>query len=382
MDDERSGPSNLQLGAMGAAAASPFAGLIGEKPIIHDPLQGAEGANYKNMKEVSRAAQPGDVLLTSKSKGSLFKNFITPAGQSQFYHAQPVTGRQDGIGYTMSAGDLYDQGITPSKAKNFDSPIHEYMKNDTTSYSDAVLLRPKTPLSKEQLKSLQTSYGQRVVRPYDNGKALGTFARDLFVPKLDALTKGRPETICEGNVCSTMPAMAHHEATGKRVIPGKASQDVFPTDFLRSDQFDLVGSHVTPETAALERSALRKASPWLLRGGIGAGLAAGTYAASEDPALVAGAAGAYGANRAIDHAFTSDIPAAMRKHIPVEAYEQFPDFWEAGDAAMTGGLKNPETREILKRFSTRRLPALAAGGALAYGAAKGLGHLYDRATSE
>lgn len=377
MDDERSELSGLQMGAMGAAAASPFAGLIGEKPIIHDPLQGAEGQQFKRMRDVSRAAQPGDVLLTSKSKGSLFKNFITPAGQSQFYHAQPVTGRQDGVGYTMSAGDLYDQGISPSKAKNFDTPIHDYMKNDATSYSDAVLLRPKTPLTKEQLKALQTSYGQRVVRPYDNTKALSTFARDLFVPKLDALTKGRAETVCEGNVCSTMPAMAYNEATGKRVIPGKASQDVFPTDFLRSDQFKLVGSHVTPETAALERSALRKASPWLLRGGIGAGLAGGTYAASEDPALVAGGAGAYGANKAIDAAFTNEIPEAARKLLPVSAYEQFPTLWEAGDAAMTGGLRNPETREILKRFSTRRLPVLAAGGALAYGGAKALQNAFS-----
>jgi hypothetical protein len=47
-----------------------------------------------------------------------------------------------------------------------------------------------------------------------------------------------------------------------------------------------------------------------------------------------------------------------------------------------GGLRNADNRKIFGRFMTRRMPAVAAGSALAYGGVKGLEHLYDRATSE
>lgn len=370
-EQESTGLSKAQMGAMGVAAAAPFAGLIGEKPIIHDPLQGAEGKTFKSLEQLQRQAQPGDVLLTSKPKGSLFKNFIMPAGRSQFYHAQPVTGRQDGIGYTLSAGDLYDTNTPASKALNYDYPIADYMRDPDTQYSDALLLRPKQKLTPEQLKTLRAEYGKRSTTYYDNPKAAETFLRDLFIPKHEMFNLGRPETICEGNVCSTMPSQAFHKATGKSVVPGKRAQDVFPTDFLRSDQFELVGGHITPETRALEGSAMRKAAPWLLRGGIGAGLAGGTYAVSEDPALGAGIAGAVGTEHLLDKLVASEKGS---KYLNEGA---FPTFWEAGNEVMGGGLKTPEGRGLLRRFLTQRIPALAAGGALAYGGAKALGAGYD-----
>lgn len=355
--------------AVGAAAASPFAGLIGRKPIQHDPLQGAQGKDFGSMTDLSKASRPGDVLVTSKDKGSLFKNFILPAGDSQFYHAQPVTGRAKGRGYTLSAGDLAEEAIgetmKPKDALNFDHEITKYMQDPETSYSDAVLLRPKQPLTPAQTAALQKDYGKRVVRSYDNSKALGTFLNEIFVPKSEMLSSLRPETVCEGNVCSTLPAMSHYTATGQKVLPNKAPQDIFPTDFLRSDAYELVGSHITPETRALEGTTLRRAAPWLLRGGLGAGLAAGTYAATEDPASAAGLAGAAGGYHAA-HKLAPELPT----------------LWDAGNAVMGPGLKNPETRQVLKTLGSRAVPGMLAGGALAYGGAKGLEHLLRRDSSE
>lgn len=367
--------TRLQQGAVGAAALSPFAGLIGRQKMRHDPLQGAQGVEYKDLRSLSRAAQTGDVLLTSKPSGSLFKSVITPAGGSQFYHAQPVTGTMDGHGYTLSAGDLAGQDIKPSQAKHWDTRIDKYFKQPSVQYSDAVLLRPKTPMTKEQIKALQTEYGKRVVRDYDNTKALSTFARELFVPKLDSLARLRPETVCEGNVCSTLPAMAHQEATGKRVVPGKASQDIFPTDFLRSSEYELVGSHVTPETRALEGTLRRKLAPWLLRAGLGTALGAGTYAATEDPSILAAAGGAYAGNKLLDTAFTSEtlrdkLPERVLKHLPVDAYDKYPTLWEAAETALSTERNTPSGRALMSNLLKRRLPAIALAGGMGYGAGK------------
>lgn len=370
--EETSGVSLPQAAAMTAAGLSPFAGMIGRQPIIHDPLQGAKGKDFKSLEGLQRAAREGDILLTSKDKGSLFKGFIDPVGGSQFYHAQPVTGRAGGKGYTLSAGDLAGEEMSPAKALLHDYPIAEHLRNDANAYSDAVLLRPKRPLSPEELERLRESYGARVQREYDNKKAVSAFLHETFVPKVDALARRRAQTVCEGNVCSTLPAMALHEATGRSVVPGKAAQDVFPTDFLRSTEYELVGSHVTPATRQLQGSAWRKAAPWLLRGGMGAALAGGTYAATEKPELAAAAAGAGAGTAALTH-------AAQRGWI---SPDKIPTWHDLGGTIMSeNGLRSPEARALGKQFLKTHVPAMAAGGLAAYGAAKGLQALYRRATA-
>lgn len=370
--EETSGVSLPQAAAVTAAGLSPFAGMIGRQPIIHDPLQGAKGKDFKSLEGLQRQAREGDVLLTSKDKGSLFKGFIDPVGGSQFYHAQPVTGRAGGKGYTLSAGDLAGENMTPERALRFDHPIAEHLRHDVNNYGDAVLLRPKRPLSPDELARLQESYGTRVQREYDNSKAVGAFLNEMFVPKLDVLARHRTQTVCEGNVCSTLPAMSLHEATGRSVVPGKAAQDVFPTDFLRSTEYELVGSHVTPATRQLQGSAWRKAAPWLMRGGVGAALAGGTYAATEKPELAAGIAGAGAGTMALSH-------AAQRGWI---SPDKIPSWENLGGTIMSeNGLRSPEARALGARFLTTHVPAMAAGGLAAYGAAKGLQSLYRRATA-
>lgn len=375
--DEDTGMSKARMGAIGVAAASPFLGLLGERPIINDPLKGAKGQDFATIEDLQQHAQPGDVLLMGKDKGSKFKTYITPSGGSEFYHAQPVTSVRNGIGRTLSAGDLHESvdeaGVPLNRDTwgDWDFTIKDYVDSSETGYKDVALLRPKQPLTEEQLAVLRREHGDRVLREYDSNKALSTFFRNTFVPKWDWLNKNRPETICEGNVCSTMPAQAYYEATGRSIVPGKRAQDVFPTDFMRTNEFELVGSHISPETRAAHSKLSRKMAPWLLRGGLGAGLAGATYGVTESPETAAGILGAAAAeNELYKLTFNNKVPWINSTTVPT--------YWGLGDTIASGGLSTPEGRALVGKVLTRRVPVALAGGALAYGGARAAHAGYDR----
>lgn len=380
--------SNAQLAAMGVAGMSPFAGMIGEQPIRHDPLQGAEGHTFETLRDLENAARSGDVVLMSKPEGSFFKNVIMPSGDSQFYHAQPITHTDKGRAYTVSAGDLHGVYDNPEALRDPDTlfgavkeknwTLTDYMSSGHHPYTDAVLLRPKKPMTPEELRRFKEAIGDRATRIYDDDKGIGTFFRNTFVPKHDFFTRGRPDTVCEGNVCSTMPAQAYHEATGRDVIPGKRAQDVFPTDFMRSGEFDQVGSHVSPKTRALEKTWLRRAAPWLLRGGMGAGLALGTYEATEHPAEAGAVGGLVGSKFYIDSLGHPTRQATLHPRIAdFFARENMPTYADMATTYAENGLRDPETWRTVKNFLGKRVPLTLGAAALGYGGVKALGAGYD-----
>lgn len=359
-DDE--GMSTGRKALIGAAAASPFAGLIGQQPMQHDPLQGAKGKNYASMEELARDAQPGDVLLTSKPKGSMFKNVIMPLGNSQLYHAQAVTRAPGGMGRTLSVPDLFGEDIPEGQGHHYDYAIPEYMADPNVNYDSAVMVRPKTPMTPEQLEVFQKAVGERATHHYDSSKALGTFFRDMFVPKVPWLQNHRPDTVCEGNVCSTVPAQAYHEATGKRVVPNKPAQDTFPTDFLRSNEYELVGSHISPEVRALENTPWRKIAPLAIRGGVGLGMAGLAAGATEQPEVAGGVGGVLGTNALLNRV----VPTPVEDAAPL--IPSYMDVLHHGEQFGGEGLTSAPARKEMARFLTRRVPLLAAGGAAGAGA--------------
>jgi len=183
------------------------------------------------------------------------------------------------------------------------------------------------------------------------------------------MEKLSPQVICQGNVCSTMPAQAMKEVTGRGIVPGKAAPDVFPTDFLRSQQFELVGSKLNPEVYKMSPR-LRKALPYLVRGGIGAGLAGTTYATTEQPETAGGALG----GAAASYAGTGAIDTYYGKGAKQEAKAQkaLPDTF-----SMLASLSDeaPKVRkQIIKNWATRRVPlalgGIAAGAGLTYAVKK------------
>jgi hypothetical protein len=369
---------------MGAAAVAPFMGLIGRKPIIHDPLEGAQGATYRNLDELGNAARPGDILLTSKPSGSYIKTMLDPTGGSQFYHAQPVISRdpRNNKARTYQAGDFAFDGPDPGRAaSDHASDIAEYMRSKEVGYPDGLLLRrkKKLTLTPKQLAAYHKDLDERALREYDNVHGMKGLFHDLFVPKIKALNKHVPDTICEGNVCSTMPAMAHHTATGERILDNVPAKYTMPADFLRAEDYELVGSHITPETRALQKSRLRKLAPYATRAGIGAGLAGTTYAVSEDPALGVAGGTALATNLAIDSAHEGRLhnllPRALQKRLsPDTLYRHFPGTVQTINEVKDSTTRGQKARHIAKYLSGRA-PLMLGAGALAYGGTKGLQRL-------
>jgi hypothetical protein len=281
----------------------------------------------------------------------MWKSFIAPQSGGEMYHVQPVVGRRRGVSTTVTAGENVGSSlreITRNKA-HYTDDIPKAMRAE--GYSDATLLRPKKPLTATQRKKFVEQSLERSGKKYDDTKALTTWLRDMFVPKIKGVTGRGKQVVCEGNVCSTMPAQALHEATGgkRQVVPGKRAQDIFPTDFLRSEAYETVGSRTPSKyTKSLLR---RRLTPYLSRGALGAGLAGGTYAVSQDPA-VAGSAAGVGAGALLSGKLIKENPTA------VGVLEE----------AMAGGEAGGKWKKWgrLKRWGKVKAPLVAAGGALGY----------------
>jgi hypothetical protein len=64
--------------------------------------------------------------------------------------------------------------------------------------------------------------------------------------------------------------MAMHKATGTEVVPGKRAQDVFPSDYLRSENYELVGHRLQNASRYARRGKLNRVlTPIATRGAMG-----------------------------------------------------------------------------------------------------------------
>jgi hypothetical protein len=190
---------------------------------------------------------------------------------------------------------------------------------------------------------------------YSTPKAFKVWAKDIFVPKLKRFEGKGPSPVCEGDVCSTGPANAM-AAAGRKAIHGKAPEDAYPTDFLRSPEYEAVG-HISPQESSWSPG-MRKAMPYLSRAGMGLALAGGTYAVSKDPLAAAGIGGGAIAGDAVATAL------ANRRNVLAPSIPE---------AAMIWGEK-PERNAFLKN----RLPYQLGGMALGYGAQRGVKALVSK----
>ena len=351
---------------MAVAAATPFAGMIGQGPVVHDPWMGARTRRFSQLHHLAQQAQPGDILLTSKPKGSLFKKLIQPISGSDFYHAQGVVGRKGRYGTTLDVGDAYAGKATTARRSAV--PIHEEFL--PAGYKDVLLLRPKTPLTAHQKSLLGKDIAARATTGYDYNKAVTSWLKDLYLPKVKGMehlgskAQAVEHAACEGNICSTIPAQAHYNATGESIIKGKRPQDVFPSDFLRSPDYKLIGAHL-PSGGSNTSLALRKVMPVATRLGMGALTAGAAYGASEKPDVAAGLAGAATAGvlgqAAAEHYMRN-------KGIPAQDWGDL--FPKTTDAVV---MLNPKVQigraerlAILRRYFTRKLPTLTLGAAGGY----------------
>lgn len=358
---------------MAAAAAAPFGGLIGQQKIIHDPTLGAKGRKFKSMEELAQHAQVGDILATSKPGREGWKTLITPFTGTPFYHTQSIVGNKRGLGTTIDASDLYERKANSQSVINKATPTIPNAMQEL-KYPDVVLLRSKTPLSAAQKEHYARRAIQRASKPYDVLQAGAIWAKEVFVPKLN-MFKSNKQTICQGNVCSTLPSQALHEAgTRDGVVAGKAAKDVFPSDYLRSKNFELVGSVIKSKNLQRNNKLLRMAQPYLGRGALGVGAAGTIYGASEHPTEIAATAtGALGASLAAD----AILPNLLKMKNFKRSVPSFADALESKFLTTTP----QRAAQDLPRFLQRRLPILAAGGVAGYAGLRAFQQMY-RGSSE
>lgn len=368
----------LQRGAMGVAAVAPFGGLIGRDKLLHDPLQGAKGKNFKSLEELGRHARPTDMLITSKPTGSYVKKVLDPIGDTQFYHAQPVIGRDPstGLAHTYQAGDMFGMDLGDEAANMYTANVADYLKDQHINYTDAVLLRRKTPLTRAQEAKYLADLDERATRFYDTEHGQKSLLKDIFLPKIKRNIKPAAEVLCEGNVCSTMPAMsAATVIPGERVLDAVPASETMPHMYMRSPHWELVGSHVTPETRAIQNSLLHKVGPYAARAGIGAALAGGTYALTEEPELGAGIAATMGTLKMHEalregNVLRNTLPRSIAK--PLGKAQAL-----IGNGELVGALNAVQDEPTLRRKLLGigaelkgRIPMALGAGALAYAGAK------------
>jgi hypothetical protein len=350
---------------MAGAAASPFAGLIGQKPLIHDPHLNANVPRAKSYQEISRMAQPGDVLMTGKPGGSFWKSVIKPLSGSEFYHAQPVVGRRGQHGTTVSAGQFTDPSFDGWSQKSIldadAKTVSQLMKSE---YPDVTLLRPKKSMTAEQIKKFQTNAFRRSRQGYDNVAAVRSWAKDMFVPKLKMFEDKKGPGACVGDICSTLPAKAY-AAAGQNVIHGKSTADAFPSDFLRSEHLEPVAAHVQGDYKM--SPGMRRAMPYMTRGAMGLGLAGATYAASRDPALASVPLGLMAGN---------SLANRLAPHLKGET----PPWLTLG--AQLWDTKGKARNKLLKGFLERRLPLTLAGAGASYLGTRAIQSLLSRKPPE
>ena len=255
-------------GIAAAGVGSPFLGLIGESPIVHDPYY---NANIKRMSmdDLVAKADVGDMAVYSRRKGSqAFKIPQEWSSGSEFFHSEPVSGRDQRGPLTMDAGELKQNKAGIPLSSRVGRPGGKAM------YEDMVLLRPKKKMTPKQLANYQQYLAEGGQKAYGKDVATRAALGDLFIPKLKGLTDQLPTPGCgSSEICSTLPADAYDRAAGIKVSPSKASKSVMPFDYLRADSpFEAVGTSMrNPKN--LTSPGKRLAKRVAIRGAIGAGVA-------------------------------------------------------------------------------------------------------------
>jgi hypothetical protein len=216
-------------------------------------------------------------MLTSRPGwGSSFKMPIAFMGGDPYgYHVETVTkvpkggaGRAiEGVHSTPAEGGAagYLEKLDPKKdyiVKRFKDPAvrQQYLKN---------LL--KLEESENVLESMLGPYARS--KMYDMEAALKGGSKS-FLPQFLQKLIGTSEPLSGQTVCSSLPGIASPVC----LAPGVPRHEVMPHHIQRSPVLETPG-HYRAGRTGLQRvyEHVLRAAPWLLRGGIGAGLGYGAY---------------------------------------------------------------------------------------------------------
>ena len=274
---KRAGDDDVAAAAVATAAgASPFLGMIGQQPLVHDPYLNKDIPRM-SFREVAEAARPGDSILTSTDGLSPWKTPQSVSTGSGMYHVEPVVGQRDGLGLVIKPGEeLQGAAGTNEEIRAQLRDIETRMNQGKAK--NVLLMRPKD-INSAQASAIAEDALTRARGPYHDARAVKAYLKDIFVPKMERRAKGAipevtpGEASHHGTVCSTPSSCAYEKVTGNKVVPGQPTIDALPSSYLRSRNFVPIGASLSEGYRA------SRMSPYLFRGLLGAGLAAGTYGA-------------------------------------------------------------------------------------------------------
>jgi hypothetical protein len=259
--------NTLRNVGMGAAFSYPLAvGLINNRAKVPEAR-----AQAKNLNELLKNIQEGDVLLTGVPKWYGVKGGIAAiSNQPDFYHVNTVLENIPSRGVKSR----YDKSLIdpvykkPSKALNrhvtyghfagYGAPVMMARMGDDFGYENIRVLRPK-----------KKDFANRIVRHtesiYDNPDLLYSMQqgkdsgfKEMLIPeflrrpddlrglsKKQLAEKAMEDLKCVGGMCSNLPATALPE------LWNKPATEVLPNDLATSEHFDTVMEY--RPTAAMTR---------------------------------------------------------------------------------------------------------------------------------
>jgi hypothetical protein len=329
-------------------------GMIGESKLVNDPNEYPDVKRFSK-EEILAAARPGDIFAVSKPG---WENAIGKIPQvlttgSEFYHVEPVVDKR---GKNVATIEVSADGIAPTNTPPLPYGT-ETIKKKMSKYieqGDLALLRPKFDFTPEQKEKYLDRIKELSPRPYDDAGAVSTWLNDIFVPKpLRRFTSNKTN---DSNICSTFPAQALFEATGRRVQQDVSPNRTLPVDYLRDNSsYELVGATDPQEEKVLKNPlATRLAS----RGLIGAALAGAAYGLYRNPHVITGAIGG---------ALT---PLAIRG---MSGSSRIPTYKERAMATMDS--ESDAAKQVSKDFLTKSVPLALAGGVGSYAVSRGIARL-------
>jgi hypothetical protein len=237
-----------------------------------------KGKKLKSVRDVSKALQPGDIVLTSSpGKSGYFKSMISGLGADPHgYHVTTVTsvpknrkrGAFEYVHASPQEGGAYGYSAHPDKG------------------DDVIIKRFKDPAHREKfLENLETRQiaeegleerfgGAARGSMYDTPRGVRSAGRS-FLPESVARALGGKEAPSPGaSVCSSLPGMASPVCLAK----GVEGANILPHHIRRSAALETAGIYHAKRTGPqlLYEKAL-SVLPWAIRGAAGLGLGYGAY---------------------------------------------------------------------------------------------------------
>jgi len=359
-------------GIIGAAASAPFLGMIGEKKFVHDPRTNPHIPRTNSLEEIQRAAQPGDVVLTTRGGMNPYKTPQSLITGSDYFHAEPVVHNKGGIGHAITSASLYgtpkstqevmESAVPIGSGINIVDPEHP---SALTGEDNLILMRPKTPLTPEQQAKYIEDFIPRTQTPYSSETAIGNWFKNVLVPKGNKVVHD-PSCANAGDICSTAVSRSYEAATGNPVVPHKPTHETMPSDLLREGSaFEPVMYRFnTPEALEASKVVQKIHTPIAARAALGLGTAGLAYGATEHPEVAGGVAGGLASTNAmrkvmeLAHREKMNRPAAYFK-----ANSQLPSGWNMLDEI---GMPKGKVAPAVGKFLTRTVPVAAAGAVGGY----------------